>query len=91
MIVRAQRLVRTVGHRRTRTTARAMFGFAATGDKGRSNDEWVAALKSDVPTPVRTFPRPPACVELDWTVRVEVSLTGSMFTSDSSAFPAGRS
>ena len=50
----------------------AVFGFTLTGDKKRTNAEWVAALESKVPTPVRDFPRPPACIALNWPVRVEL-------------------
>lgn len=50
----------------------ATFGFADTGDTSKSSEEWVAALTSDEPTPVRTFPRPPACIHLPWDLRVEV-------------------
>jgi len=54
-------------------TVMASFGFSLTGDKKRTNAEWVAALESGVPIPVLDFPRPPACVTLDWPVRVELN------------------
>jgi len=50
-----------------------MFGFSLTGNKTRTNAQWVAALESGVPVPVLDFPRPPVCVTLNWPVRVELN------------------